>query len=86
MKPNKQVIDTQEDKWKEKLIEVLQSKRPVRVKTLFENMEETQKALYKIIQTPVDYDFELFYPYIYGVQNIGKEWFIDVQVREVTHA
>lgn len=86
MKPIKQVIDTQEEKWEEKLIQLLQQRRPVRVKTSFEYMDETQKVLFKIIQIPIDYDFELFYPYIYGVQNIGKEWYVDVQVREVTHA
>ena len=67
-------------------MELLKKGNQVCVWTSFEEMEECQRILMDMIQTPIDFDYEFFYPYISGVHSKGSNWLFDVRVREVTHA
>ncbi|MBO9128577.1 hypothetical protein J7Q84_02555 [Bacillus sp. 165] len=84
--PTTIIIDSHEPKWGELLIDCLKKGKQARVITLFENMEECQRMLMNIIQTPIDFEYEFYYPYIAGVRSSGTNWLFDVRVREVTHA
>ncbi|WHY58648.1 protein DpdJ [Peribacillus simplex] len=85
-KPTKITIDSSKANWSERLMELLKKGNQVCVWTSFEEMEECQRILVDIIQTPIDFDYEFYYPYISGVHSKGSNWLFDVRVREVTHA
>lgn len=84
--PTNITINFNESNWEERFVATLKKGKQTRVKTSFQNMEKCQQRLMDIIQTPIDFEYEFYYPYIAGVHNSGTSWLFDVRVREVTHA
>ncbi|WP_312474698.1 protein DpdJ [Neobacillus sp.] len=84
--PTKVMVNSQDDNWTDRLINVLKEGNQVCVITSFEKMEECQRRLIDVIQNPIDFEYEFYYPYISGVHSSGSNWLFDIQIREVTHA
>lgn len=82
---NKVTIDSSQSNWIETLLNALKQGKQTRLVTSFEKMEKCQKLLIDLVQTPIDMEFEFYYPYIAGVRSSGSNWVFDIQVREVTH-
>ena len=79
-------IDSSQENWNELMLDCLKRGKHVRIITAFESMEDCQRKLIDTIQTPIDFEYEFYYPYIAAVRSSGTNWMFDVRVREGTHA
>lgn len=86
IKPSYVRIEYIEDRWQEKVLEVLQSGYSVKIVSSYENISNCRRILLDITNTPIDFHFEHYYPYIAKVKNVGSNWEFDLKVREVSHA
>lgn len=71
--------------WMERIKDGLMEGKVVRLHTLFDDINGVQDYLFELFQTPLEWNYELFYPYLAGVHNSGRTWRFDLQVREVSH-
>lgn len=85
LKPNYEKVDVSVEGWVERVESFLQQGKQVRVVCPFEKLEECQSSLANMIGQPIDYHFEMYYPYISQVSNKGSEWYFDLSVREINH-
>lgn len=72
--------------WKKILREQLCQYGRVRIVTNFSDLASCRQDLIIELQEPVEIGFELLYPFICGVTNLGDQWVFDVEIREVLHA
>jgi hypothetical protein len=86
MTPNYVTIDCTQPRWEEAVVEGLQDYNLIRVVASFEEMINCRKGLFKIMNSPVDFHFEQYYPYLASVHNIGTKWVFEIKIREVSHA
>lgn len=72
--------------WKESMLEELRLGKRVSLITHADEKEKCQSELIECIHTPLETSYELYYPFIEGVRNLGQEWHYQIRIREVSHA
>lgn len=85
LKPNYETVYLINDKWEGQVETHLRQGKQVRVICPFEKISQCQTLLIHMNQNPIDYHFEMYYPYISQVSNRGAEWYFDLSVREINH-
>lgn len=86
IKPTFELIHCSQSYWKDRLLEVLHEGRSVKVISSFIDMSTCRKVLLEVLNSPIDFHFEHYYPYVAAVENQGTEWVFHVKIREVSHA
>jgi hypothetical protein len=74
------------ENWRNALREQLRQYGRVKLVTTAVELTSCRRELMWELLEPVEIDFELLHPYIYGVTNLGNEWVFDIEIREVLHA
>ncbi|WP_286886748.1 protein DpdJ [Aneurinibacillus sp. UBA3580] len=96
MKPSRQLLEhllpkpyeivrCGEDNWQEHIRSILYAGKRVRLVAHVSQKREAQQALFTLLHTPVQYAYELYYPYIEKVTQNGTEWQFDLRIREVSY-
>ncbi|HWO98996.1 MAG TPA: protein DpdJ [Bacillus sp. (in: firmicutes)] len=79
------IVKFREEDWKKQVRESLYHGQTVRLVTDAAQREEIQKELFEIINEPIEYAYELYYPYIDKVRQDGLLWQFDLRIREVSY-
>ncbi|AYB46270.1 protein DpdJ [Paenibacillus lautus] len=72
--------------WKETMMDALRNGLRVSLISHASERRECQEALIECLHTPLETAYELYYPFIEGVSNLGQEWQYNLRIREVSHA
>ncbi|WP_149847128.1 protein DpdJ [Paenibacillus sp. 37] len=75
-----------ESEWKARVQQALGRGSRVKLVVSFEEREQLQLDMLQLLNSPIEMEFEVFFPYIHSVHNHGMEWYYDLRVREVSHA
>jgi hypothetical protein len=69
----------------ENSIKVLESEKRLRVVVSTAEKSVLQNELFRLFHTPIEFKFQLYYPFLERVTNNGESWYYDVSVREVSY-
>jgi hypothetical protein len=63
----------------------LESEKRLRVVVSTTERNNLQTELFRLFHTPIEFKFQLYYPFLERVTNNGGNWYFDVSVREVSY-
>ncbi|WP_144553379.1 protein DpdJ [Bacillus sp. X1(2014)] len=63
----------------------LEAEKRLRVVVSTADRDGLQQKLFRLFHTPIEFKFQLYYPFLERVTNNGDNWFYDVSVREVSY-
>ncbi|MEH7251793.1 hypothetical protein V7111_06670, partial [Neobacillus niacini] len=63
----------------------LEAEKRLRVVVSTADRNGLQEELFRLFHTPIEFKFQLYYPFLERVTNNGDNWFYDVSVREVSY-
>lgn len=86
LKPVYTTIHYAETDWKARVEDAMGRGSRVKLIVNYEDRVHLQQEMLKLLNSPVETEFEVFFPYIDSVHNHGRDWHYDLRVREVSHA
>ena len=63
----------------------LESEKRLRVVVSTSEKREFQTELFHLFHIPIEFKFQLYYPFLERVTNNGDNWYYDVSIREVSY-
>lgn len=84
--PHAQPIAYGVPRWKEQVQQELTSAYHVRISCEQDHLEECKKCLLDMLTEPIEIGFQFFYPGVERLARTGRQWIIEVSVRELMYA
>ncbi len=70
--------------WEETVRSTLGQGIRVRLQCAIQDIERCQQALLNVVQSSIELDYELFFPYVAAIHNRGTQWDFELRIREVS--
>jgi len=72
--------------WKEHVQRELASVHYVQISCEQDHLEDCKKSLLDILTEPIEIGFQFFFPMVERLARTGRQWIIDVSIRELMYA
>ncbi|MEH7238856.1 protein DpdJ [Bacillus sp. JJ1562] len=84
-KPTHEIHQYPSNNFFEEATKSLESANRIRVIVPKSEKESFQGELFRLFHTPIEFKFQLYYPFLERVTNSGDKWYYDVSIREVSY-
>lgn len=85
VKPTHKVHHYPSEDFIKKATKTLESEKRLRVVVETAQRNRLQSEMFTLFHTPIEFKFQLYYPFLERVTNNGDTWFYDISVREVSY-
>ncbi|MGF6950198.1 hypothetical protein QF028_002703 [Neobacillus sp. B4I6] len=85
VKPTHEIHHYPSTNFLSKATKTLESEKRLRVVVSTAERDSLQSELFELFHTPIEFKFQLYYPFLERVTNNGDNWYYDVSVREVSY-
>ncbi|RFU70012.1 protein DpdJ [Bacillus sp. V59.32b] len=85
VKPTHEILHYPSPDFFEEATKTLELEKRLRIVLSTMEKKAFQTELFRLFHTPIEFKFQLYYPFLERVTNNGDNWFYDVSVREVSY-